>query len=156
MTTRAKNVNVKLLIRWGDSVCFGVNKTELAQTMKVTDKCDVYSFGVVALEVMMGRHPGEMLESIYTASRELSNDNEMLLKDVLDQRLEAPAGESAEAVVFFVAVALMCAQPNPDRRPEMRFVAQELSARAQPCVVKPFASVTINQLAGQGTPRRRS
>ena len=146
MTTRAKNVNVKLLIRWGDSVCFGVNKTELAQTMKVTDKCDVYSFGVVALEVMMGRHPGEMLETIYNTSRELSNDSEMLLKDVLDQRLEAPTGKSAEAVVFFVTVALMCVRINPDRRPSMQFVAQELSARAQPYLPESFASVTMSKL----------
>ncbi|TQD90554.1 hypothetical protein C1H46_023900 [Malus baccata] len=42
---------------------FGYMAPELAFTMRVTDKCDVYSFGVVALEVMMGRHPRDMLES---------------------------------------------------------------------------------------------
>ncbi|GMN49038.1 hypothetical protein TIFTF001_018210 [Ficus carica] len=43
---------------------YGHMAPELAQTMRVTDKTDVYSFGVVALEVMMGRHSREMLESL--------------------------------------------------------------------------------------------
>ncbi|XP_061994885.1 MDIS1-interacting receptor like kinase 2-like [Rosa rugosa] len=34
---------------------------ELAFTMAVTEKCDVYGFGVVALEIIMGRHPGELI-----------------------------------------------------------------------------------------------
>ena len=60
--------------------------------MKVTDKCDVYSFGVVALEVMMGKHPGELLASLSSpslssTSATLSDSQELLLKDVLDQRL---------------------------------------------------------------------
>lgn len=116
--------------------------------MRVTDKCDVYSFGVVALEVMMGRHPGEMLESLSASTRALSNDAELLLKDVLDQRLPPPVDEFAEAVVFMVTVALSCARPNPDRRPSMRSVAQELSARTQPYLAEPFGSITINKLTG--------
>lgn len=116
--------------------------------MRVTDKTDVYSFGVVALEVMMGRHPGEMLESLSVSSRMSSNDKELLLKDMLDQRLDPPEGELAEAVVFMVSVALMCVRTNPDGRPHMRFVAQELSARTQPYLSEPFASITINKLTG--------
>ena len=116
--------------------------------MKVTDKSDVYSFGVVALEVMMGRHPGEMLESLSGSSRLLSNDKELLLMDTLDQRLQAPEGELAEAVVFMVTMSLMCVRTNPDKRPNMRFVAQELSARTQPYLPEPFASITINKLSG--------
>ena len=123
-------------------------KIELAQTMKVTDKCDVYGFGVVALEVMMRRHPGEMLESLSVASRRLSNVKELLLKDMLDQRLEAPEGELAEAVVFMVTMALMCVHTNPDRRPNMQFVAQKLTARTQPHLAEPFGSITINKLTG--------
>nr|XP_017187756.1 probable leucine-rich repeat receptor-like protein kinase At2g33170 [Malus domestica] len=41
----------------------GYMALELAYTMQVTYKCDVYSFGVVALEVMLGRHPRDKLES---------------------------------------------------------------------------------------------
>ncbi|PRQ25748.1 putative protein kinase RLK-Pelle-LRR-XI-1 family [Rosa chinensis] len=43
---------------------YGYMAPELAFTMQVTDKCDVYSFGLVALEIMMGRHPGELLTSL--------------------------------------------------------------------------------------------
>ena len=100
--------------------------------MRVTDKCDVYSFGVVALEVMMGRHPGEVLESLSISSRTLSKNPELLFADVLDPRLPPPAGELAEVVMFLVTLALASTQPNPDARPTMRFVAQKLSTRTQP------------------------
>ena len=116
--------------------------------MRVTDKCDVYSFGVVALEVLMGRHPGDMLDSLSASARALSNEAELLLKDVLDQRLPPPTGELAEAMVFMMTVALSCVRTNPDRRPIMRFVAQELSARTQPYLAEPFGSITIKKLTG--------
>lgn len=48
---------------------YGYMAPELALTMKVTEKSDVYSFGVVAMEVMMGKHPGELIS---TAGREFS------------------------------------------------------------------------------------
>ncbi|PIN03851.1 Ras suppressor protein (contains leucine-rich repeats) [Handroanthus impetiginosus] len=51
---------------------------ELALTMKVTEKSDVYSFGVVALEVMMGRHPGELISSL-SAKAAFQNDPDMFL-----------------------------------------------------------------------------
>ncbi|KAK1354103.1 putative leucine-rich repeat receptor-like protein kinase [Heracleum sosnowskyi] len=56
---------------------------ELAQTMVVTEKCDVYSFGVVVLEVLMGRHPGDLLS---TFTNQKSTDNRMM-NDILDKRL---------------------------------------------------------------------
>ena len=65
--------------------------------MRLTDKCDVYSFGVVALEVMMGRHPGELLNPL--SSSTLSTENtDVFLKDVLDQRLQPPTVQLAEEV----------------------------------------------------------
>ncbi|XP_062079899.1 MDIS1-interacting receptor like kinase 2-like [Humulus lupulus] len=127
---------------------YGYMAPELAQTMRVRDKIDVYSFGVVVLEVMMGRHPGEMLESLSASTRALSNGTELLPKDVLDQRLPPPDGELAEAVVFMVTIALSCTRTNPDKRPNMRFVAQELSARIQPYLSEPFRSITMNKLTG--------
>ncbi|KAL6271352.1 MDIS1-interacting receptor like kinase 2 [Prunus yedoensis var. nudiflora] len=116
--------------------------------MRVTDKSDVYSFGVVALEIMMGRHPGEMLESLLESSKSLKDNTELLLKDELDQRLEPPTGELAEAVVFVVTIALACTRAQPESRPTMRYVAQELSARTQPYLSEPFGALTINKLTG--------
>ncbi|KAH9704155.1 MDIS1-interacting receptor like kinase 2 [Citrus sinensis] len=43
---------------------YGYIAPELAYTMVVTEKSDVYSFGVVALEVLMGKHPRELLSSL--------------------------------------------------------------------------------------------
>jgi hypothetical protein len=33
---------------------------EFSYTSLVTEKCDVYSFGVVVLEVLMGKHLGDI------------------------------------------------------------------------------------------------
>ncbi|KAM1142910.1 hypothetical protein COP2_032676 [Malus domestica] len=126
---------------------FGYIAPELAYTMRVTDKCDVYSFGVVALEVMMGRHPGDVLESQLQESSKSRRDNvELLLKDLLDQRLEPPTNESAKAVVLVVTVALACIRTCPASRPTMLFVAQKLSAQTLPCLPEPFGMLTINKL----------
>ncbi|XP_048435730.1 probable leucine-rich repeat receptor-like protein kinase At1g35710 isoform X2 [Pyrus x bretschneideri] len=126
---------------------FGYIAPELAYTMRVTDKCDVYSFGVVTLEVMMGRHPGDMLESQLQESSKSRRDNvELLLKDLLDQRLEPPTNESAKAVVLVVIMALACIRTRPASRPTMLFVAQKLSAQTMPCLPEPFGMLTINKL----------
>ncbi|KAM1036968.1 hypothetical protein ACFX2C_031826 [Malus domestica] len=126
---------------------FGYIAPELAYTMRVTDKCDVYSFGVVALEVMMGRHPGDVLESQLQESSKSRRDNvELLLKDLLDQRLEPPTNESAKAVVLVVTMALACIRTRPASRPTMLFAAQKLSAQTLPCLPEPFGMLTINKL----------
>ncbi|KAI8013144.1 putative leucine-rich repeat receptor-like protein kinase [Camellia lanceoleosa] len=36
---------------------------ELAYTMEVNERLDVYSLGVLALEVLMGKHPGNLISS---------------------------------------------------------------------------------------------
>ena len=118
--------------------------------MRVTDKCDVYSFGVVALEVMMGRHPRELLASLSSSSTTttLFENQELLLKDILDQRLPPPTGQLAEAVVFVVTIALACMRSTPKSRPNMRFVAQELSAQTHAFQSEPFGMITISNLTG--------
>ena len=114
--------------------------------MRVTEKCDVYSFGVVALEVMMGRHPGELLTTLSSASRPPSDDRKLLLKDLLDQRLTPPNGELAEGVVFVITLALECTHPKPEARPAMRFVAQELSARTQAYFSELSGSINMSKM----------
>ncbi|ONH93338.1 hypothetical protein PRUPE_8G226900 [Prunus persica] len=129
---------------------FGYMAPELALTMRVTDKCDVYSFGVVALEVMMGRHPGDLLESeLSKSSKSMTEDNaELLLKDLLDQRLEVPSNELAKAVVLVMSLALGCIRMRPGSRPTMLYVAQKLSAQSLPSLPLPFGMLTINKLMG--------
>ena len=109
--------------------------------MRVTEKCDVYSFGVVALEIMMGRHPGELLES-------LSDKRELLLKDVLDQRLLPPTGKLSVVVVLVVSLALACTRTSPESRPTMRYVAQELlTSRSGGSLLEPSWTVSIDKLS---------
>ncbi|QCD97769.1 LRR receptor-like serine/threonine-protein kinase FLS2 [Vigna unguiculata] len=128
---------------------YGYMAPELAQTMKVTEKCDVYSFGVVVMEIMMGKHPGELLGTL-SSNKYLSSTEEpqVLLKDVLDQRLAPPTGQLAEAVVFTMTIALACTREAPESRPIMRAVAQELSATTQAYISQPFGMITINKLSG--------
>ncbi|KAL8513537.1 hypothetical protein ACS0TY_012853 [Phlomoides rotata] len=112
---------------------------ELALSMKVTEKCDVYSFGVVALEVMMGRHPGDLISA-------LPQHTDMVLKDVVDQRLLPPTGKMAEEVVFVMFVA--CMEAMPVSRPNMRLVAQEISVDSQEyqLTLQPLETIKICKL----------
>lgn len=112
--------------------------------MRVTEKCDVYSFGVVALEVMTGKHPGDLISLLPSLSSLPESD--LFLKDVLDQCLPPPTGQLAEEVVFVVKVAFACARIDPESRPSMRFVAQEISARTQAYLSEPFRTITISKL----------
>lgn len=115
---------------------------ELAYTMKVTEKCDVYSFGVLALEVIMGKRLGEIISSFSSQS-----DNEdILLKDVLDQRLPAPTLHVHAELVTIARLAIACKHPHPQSRPTMHMVSQVLSS--QPASSSGQAEITLAQLIG--------
>lgn len=98
---------------------------ELAYTMKVTEKCDVYSFGVLALEVMRGRHPGDLISSL---SASPGKDN-VVLKDVLDPRLPPPTLRDEAEVMSVIQLATACLNGSPQSRPTMQMVSQMLSQR---------------------------
>ncbi|CAL5348620.1 unnamed protein product [Camellia sinensis] len=98
--------------------------------MEVNERCDVYSFGVLTLEVIMGKHPGDLiysLSSLSSSSSSTSTAHGILLKDVLDQRLPAPENQVAEQVFVVAKLAFACLQANPLSRPTMRQVAMKLS-----------------------------
>ncbi|KAF3968079.1 hypothetical protein CMV_008005 [Castanea mollissima] len=99
---------------------YGYIAPELAYTMVVTEKCDVYSFGMVALEILMGKHPGELLTSLST----LSSQN-LMLKEILDQRLPPPNRSIAQDIFFAASVAFACLRTKPKSRPTMKWVSQE-------------------------------
>ncbi|XP_043704116.1 MDIS1-interacting receptor like kinase 2-like [Telopea speciosissima] len=108
---------------------YGYLAPEFAYTMRVTEKCDVYSFGVVTIETLMGRHPGELLSSLSASSLsslESSNAHTMMLKDVLDQRLPPPTTKVYGALISILKMAFTCLNVNPQCRPTMKHVSQEL------------------------------
>ncbi|XP_008775330.2 MDIS1-interacting receptor like kinase 2-like [Phoenix dactylifera] len=120
----------------------GYAAPELAYTMKVTERCDVYSFGVVTLEVLMGRHPGDLVLSLSTSII----DRNTLVKDVLDQRLSCPpSGLEMKEICNIVAVALSCICWDPKYRPTMRCVTQRLSKSRLPSL-EPVDGITLFQL----------
>ncbi|XP_019429968.1 PREDICTED: MDIS1-interacting receptor like kinase 2-like [Lupinus angustifolius] len=132
---------------------YGYMAPELAQTMRVTEKCDVYSFGVVVLEIMMGKHPKDLLTTMSSIKSLSSMENlhaKVLLKDVLDQKLTSPRDHLAYLVMVIMSIAFSCTHVAPESRPTMRSVVQHISASItkQAYCTESFDLVTISQLMG--------
>ncbi|XP_059451355.1 MDIS1-interacting receptor like kinase 2-like [Corylus avellana] len=122
---------------------YGYIAPELAYTMKVTEKCDVYSFGVVALEILMGRHPTELLTSLASPSSQ-----NVMLHEILDQRLPPPTYLVAQDIFLVAAIAFACLQNKPKSRPTMKYVSQEFLFRKKP-IAKPLHAFSLWQLRNQ-------
>ncbi|TYG51187.1 hypothetical protein ES288_D10G237100v1 [Gossypium darwinii] len=129
---------------------YGYIAPELAYTMRVDEKCDVYSFGVLTREVFMGRHPGDLISyfsSLQSTSSSMSNDQHVLLKDTIDQRLSPPVGQSAKDLISTMKMALACLNGNPQLRPTMQQVSQALGRQSLP-LPSPFNSIKLEELLG--------
>ncbi|KAM5575765.1 hypothetical protein ABKV19_014620 [Rosa sericea] len=127
---------------------YGYVAPELAYTMEVNEKCDVYSFGVVTLEIVMGRHPGDLFSSLSSSSALSSAAlpaHQMPVVDVFDQRISPPTHEIAGEVVSLVKVAFACLNSSPQSRPTMKQVSQHLSTRRLH-LSDPIAMVTCGEL----------
>ena len=112
--------------------------------MKVSEKCDVYSFGVVTLEVIMGKHPSDLISS-FLSSPFASLSHDVLLKDVLDQRLAHPTNRVAEKVVLLAKIALACLNTIPKSRLTIEQVYHKLSNWKFP-LPKPLHMITLREL----------
>ena len=102
--------------------------------MEVSEKCDVYSFGVVTLEIIMGKHPGDLFSSFLSISSSSSSSSSSALPahqipivDVLDQRISPPMHQVASQVVSLVKIAFSCLNSSPKSRPTMKQVSHFLS-----------------------------
>ncbi|WCJ33103.1 Leucine-rich repeat receptor-like protein kinase family protein [Euphorbia peplus] len=107
---------------------YGYMAPELAYTMVVTEKCDVYSFGVVALEILMGKHPGDLIS--------LSSIKNIMLNEVLDQRLPVPRTKAViQEIILATIIGLACLNDKPKARPTMKWVSQQFLShrRSMPC-----------------------
>ncbi|MFS7967165.1 putative protein kinase RLK-Pelle-LRR-XI-1 family [Helianthus anomalus] len=72
-------------------------------TMVATEKCDVYSFGVVALEVIMEKHPGELITSLPTLSVDY-----LLPATVGDSRILPPTTQIEKLVKSVLILSRVC------------------------------------------------
>ena len=114
--------------------------------MAVTEKCDVYSFGVVALELLMGRHPGDLL----SPSSASTVQNEMMLNEILDTRLPPPRTRSGiQDVIHIASVAFACLEANPKSRPTMKFVSEEFVSRRR-LTANALHSISVAELKNGG------
>ncbi|MBA0665036.1 hypothetical protein Goklo_004961 [Gossypium klotzschianum] len=130
---------------------YGYIAPELAYTMRVDEKCDVYSFGVLTVEVCMGRHAGDLISyfsSLESTSSLMSNDQQVLLKDTIDQRLAPPVGQSAKDLVSTMKIAVACLNGNPQLRPTMQQVSQALGRQSLP-LPSPFNSIQLEEVLGE-------
>ena len=116
--------------------------------MEVSEKCDFYSFGVVALEAIIGRHPSDLISSFLSSSFS-SSSHDVLLEDILDQRLAHPTKRVAEKVVLVAKIALTCLHASPQSRPTMQQVYQKLLNWKSP-FTKPLRMITLRELIDLG------
>ena len=110
--------------------------------MEISEKCDVYSFGVLALEIIMGKYPGDLISSLSSSATFTSN---MPLNDVLDQRLSFPTNQVTSDVLSIAKIAIACLQTIPQSRPTMKQVSQDLSTR-KPRLAKPLRMITLGEI----------
>ncbi|GMP79901.1 hypothetical protein CsSME_00035226 [Camellia sinensis var. sinensis] len=143
----ARFMNLNSSNRTAFAGTFGYAAPELAYTMKVNEKCDVYSFGVLALEVIMGKHPADLIFSLLSSSSSSSTSTAqgIFLKNVLDQRPLPPRNQVAEQVVVVAKLAFACLHTTPLSRPTMQQVAMTLS-KHRPTLQNQFYKITLGQL----------
>ncbi|KAJ8537940.1 hypothetical protein K7X08_014480 [Anisodus acutangulus] len=127
---------------------FGYVAPELAYTMKVNEKSDVYSFGVLSLEIILGHHPGDIIAAISLFSP-ASGAHGTLLKDIIDQRLQAPGKQETEELIKITKLAFACLRQSPQARPTMKQVCASLSKENLPSEGL-FSTLTLGQLLEPG------
>ncbi|RZB67484.1 putative leucine-rich repeat receptor-like protein kinase isoform B [Glycine soja] len=125
------------------STC-GYSAPELAYTMEVNEKCDVFSFGVLCLEIMMGKHPGDLISSLLSPSA-MSSVSNLLLKDVLEQRLPHPEKPVVKEVILIAKITLACLSESPRFRPSMEQVYNEF-VMPRSSSVNLLSMITLGQL----------
>ncbi|CAL0312553.1 unnamed protein product [Lupinus luteus] len=97
---------------------------ELVYAMEVDEKCDVFSFGVLSLEIIIARHPGDLISSLFSSST-TSKASNSLLKNVLDRRLPHPVMPIVKEVILVAKPTFPCLSQSPPSRPSMEHVYGE-------------------------------
>ncbi|MBA0739366.1 hypothetical protein Gogos_012645 [Gossypium gossypioides] len=123
---------------------YGYIAPEFAYSLVVTEKCDVYSFGVLALEILMGKHPGELLSILLSSSS--SSVQNIMLNEILDPQLSPPRSRKLVGDITFVAIiAFACLRTKPKARPTMKLVSQEFLHIKSP-ISMPLHEISLIEL----------
>lgn len=85
----------------------------------------MYSFGVLAIELVKGEHPGDIITSL--------SYEKMELKDLVDHRLPFPVLEIQKVLTSVIILAIKCLNANPEMRPTMYDVSQQISGICADC-----------------------
>ncbi|XP_057977005.1 probable LRR receptor-like serine/threonine-protein kinase At1g12460 [Malania oleifera] len=101
---------------------------ELAQSLRLSDKCDVYSYGVILLELVTGRKPVESPEAnevvvLCEYVRALLESGSAT--DCFDRSLR---GFAENELIQVMKLGLICTSEVPSRRPSMAEVVQVLES----------------------------
>ncbi|KAM4073914.1 hypothetical protein ACJW30_10G054600 [Castanea mollissima] len=101
---------------------------ELAQSLRLSEKCDVYSFGVILLELVTGRKPVESPRAnevviLCEYVRELLESGSA--SDCFDRSLR---GFAENELIQVMKLGLICTSEVPSRRPSMAEVVQVLES----------------------------
>ncbi|XP_021654328.1 probable LRR receptor-like serine/threonine-protein kinase At1g12460 isoform X2 [Hevea brasiliensis] len=101
---------------------------ELAQSLRLSEKCDVYSFGVILLELVTGRKPVESPsanEVVVLCEYVRSLLETGSASDCFDRSLQ---GFSENELIQIMKLGLICTSEVPSRRPSMSEVVQVLES----------------------------
>ncbi|KAJ6962574.1 hypothetical protein NC652_001282 [Populus alba x Populus x berolinensis] len=101
---------------------------ELAQSLRLSDKCDVYSFGVILLELVTGRKPVESPtanEVVVLCEYVRGLLETGSASDCFDRSLR---GFSENELIQVMKLGLICTSEVPSRRPSMAEVVQVLES----------------------------
>ncbi|EXC18105.1 L-type lectin-domain containing receptor kinase VII.1 [Morus notabilis] len=102
---------------------------EVVHNGRASAQTDVFGFGVLILEVMCGRRPIEegkvpLVEWVW----QLMAQGQLL--DALDERLRAKGEFDKEQVEGVLYLGMLCANPDPSARPNMRQVVRVLMGKS--------------------------